>query len=449
MLIHCGAMNFDDAAVQRWLEPLVGGEGDLVEVFAETLSEIALDWRDGEVRAARIRREEGTSARWRRGGTEQLVFVAGVDEASAREAVRGLRASAGRDPLPIRATRGAPETADGMAFPAADRWARRLSAILARHAPRHAFTLKMRESERRVVPAGRPATAATRRLLSLEGRFTAPSRAGDEQRPFAFHAPMSDGAQDELKTLLAAAAVPRDRPTAVPAGQVDVILAGGSAAVLFHEILGHPLEADVETSPLRALPDARVAVADLEVFDDARRLDLFGGYEWDDEGTAPRPVRLVASGLVGTRLTDRAHAAAAGSTGHGRRSGPAEPPLPRGSNIVVSGGAADPDEMLRRLVTGIWIEEFRGGSIEIAGGTFRLRFPRARRVRRGRLADELGPGILAGELLPALGAIEPVLGREVHACRALGWCARAGQVIPVGGAAPDVLIRRLAVRQDL
>ena len=82
-------------------------------------------------------------------------------------------------------------------------------------------------------------------------------------------------------------------------------------------------------------------------------------------------------------------------------------------------------------------------------GRFRLRFPRARRVRRGRLADELGPGVLAGELLPTLGAIEPVLGREVHAYRGLGWCARGGQVVPVGGAAPDVLIRRLAVRPDL
>jgi len=67
-------------------------------------------------------------------------------------------------------------------------------------------------------------------------------------------------------------------------------------------------------------------------------------------------------------------------------------------------------------------------------------------VRRGRFSDELGPGILAGEILPALKRIEPVLGREQHACRGMGWCARAGDVVAVQGAAPDVLIRRLAVR---
>ena len=84
--------------------------------------------------------------------------------------------------------------------------------------------------------------------------------------------------------------------------------------------------------------------------------------------------------------------------------------------------------------------------MELPSGRFRLRFPRARRVRRGRLADECGGGILAGEMLPALASIEPVLGRQVRVYRALGFCAREGQVIPVQGAAPDVLVRRLAVR---
>ncbi|HWZ85530.1 MAG TPA: metallopeptidase TldD-related protein, partial [Thermoanaerobaculia bacterium] len=115
---------------------------------------------------------------------------------------------------------------------------------------------------------------------------------------------------------------------------------------------------------------------------------------------------------------------------------------------LVAPGSADTEEMLRRLANGLWIEELAGGSVEIASGSFRLRFPRARRVRRGRLADELTGGVLAGELLPALGAIEPVLGRDVRVCRAFGWCARGGQVVPVGGAAPEVLLRRLMVRPD-
>ena len=87
--------------------------------------------------------------------------------------------------------------------------------------------------------------------------------------------------------------------------------------------------------------------------------------------------------------------------------------------------------------------------MDLAGGTFRLHFPRARRVRRGLLVDELGPGMIAGEILATLRSIEPVLGRQVRVCRALGWCARGGQVVPVQGAAPDVLIRRASVRSAL
>src|SRR5262249_18417882 len=37
-------VNWDDAAVLRWLEPLVSRKGDIAEVFAERLRETALEW---------------------------------------------------------------------------------------------------------------------------------------------------------------------------------------------------------------------------------------------------------------------------------------------------------------------------------------------------------------------------------------------------------------------
>lgn len=443
-------MNWDEPAIRRWLEPLATRRGEIGELFAEELAELALFWRDGAIVEVRVRREAGTSARRRSGGEEHLAFVSGSDEASAREAIRAVRAESGVSPLPFRAAKSAPED-DGAAglFADGERWTRRLTSVLSRHAPRHELVFRLRESARRVLADGGRRGASTRRLLSLEGRFVAASRAGDEDRAFAFHAPASEAAADELKLALAAAAAPRDRAVPPASGETDVGLGGGCAAIFFHEVLGHPLEAGAGRSPLSALPAARVAVTALDVADDPRRLDLFGGYESDDEATPPRSARLVAAGLLGAPLSDRARAVAgAAASGHGRRASASDLPRPRGANVVVAAGSADPDEMLRRLHNGLWIEEFAGGSIEIASGRFRLRFPRARRVRRGRLADELSGGVLAGELLPALGAVEPVFGREARPCRGFGWCARDGQVLPVGGAAPDVLVRRLHVRPD-
>jgi predicted Zn-dependent protease len=156
-------------------------------------------------------------------------------------------------------------------------------------------------------------------------------------------------------------------------------------------------------------------------------------------------VRLLDGGRVAGRLTDRAHAGPR-STGHGRRASAFDAPAPRGSNLLVAPGHATADELTRRLESGLWIEQLTAASVELASGQFRLRFPRARRVRRGRLADEIGPGLLAGEILTALASIEAGLGRDVRPCRGLGWCARDGVVVPVGGASPDLLLRRLRVR---
>jgi len=436
-------MEIEDSAIARWLDPLTLTLGDSAEVFVETRRTTAVEWRDAVPGEPRVSVEAGVSARHRRGGREQLAFVSGVGEPSIREAIRSLQSSSGRPAPPVESPR---ERAEPEPDSSVERWTRRLATVLERHAPRHRFRWSLDEITRRVVPSGSPPSRSARRLFSLEGTFTAASRRGDETRSFAFHAPEADGTTDELRQALTRAAVARERP--IPAGEAggDVLFAAGTAAFLFHEILSHALEAGADESPLSLLAAARVSVPDLEVRDDPTRLDLFGGYERDDEGTRPRVVKLLDAGRVGGKLTDRAHADARGSSGHGRRAGPADLPLARGSNTLISAGAGTSEEMTRRLGNGLWIDEVDSGAVELSSGRFRLQFPRARRVRRGRLAEEIGPGLIAGEILSALSAVEPVIGRDVHVRRSLGWCSRGGQIVAVQGEAPDVIVRRLSVR---
>jgi TldD protein len=439
-------MGLDAASIARWLTPLARTPDDIADLFVEERRETVLEWRDGKVVAVRVLADAGLSARCRRGGEERLVSVSRADEAGAREAVRALREATGSEPLPIRPTRDG-AAAEPMANPSSQvpRGRRRLDALLARYMPRHRLRWTLSETDRQVIPARGEAASFFRRLVSLTGEFTAASRRGDETRAFSFHAPEAEASGDALRQALEAAVIPREKAVPCAEGETDVVLARGCAAMFFHEILSHPGEAGAE-SPLSALADARVATPDLEVRDEPGRLDLFGGYEADDEGTRPRAVKLLDAGRLADRLTDRAHRGHGPSTGHGRRAGPSDPPLPRGANVVVAPGHATDEEMVRRLNSGLWIEELAGGSVELTSGQFRLSFSRARRVRRGRFADEVGPGTLAGEILAALKNIEGSLGREVHPYRSLGWCARRGQVVPVGGAAPAILARRLAVR---
>ena len=442
-------MDWDDAAIAKELEKLAAGTDEIADVFGERLAEITIPWRDGEAGDPRVRREDGVAARRRARGEERFAFVSGWGDAAARSAVRALDegGSSGRPPGSAPAAAAA-EPDEALSRDAA-RWVRRLPALLARHAPRHRLRLRLLRTERRVVAMGRPASESVRRLVSVEGVVVAASRLGDEERRFAFHAPDGGAVADELKAALVRAAAPRDRPIPATAGETDAVLASGCAAVLFHEILAHALEADAGRSPISSATDARLTTPELDVRDDPRRLDLFGGYERDDEGTAPRSVKLIHSGRIGSRITDRASAAAGsrgGSTGHGRRAAPSEPPQPRTANVVVAAGSVPSEELVRRLGNGLWIDEIHAGSAEPSSGSFRLAFPRARRVHRGRLAEEIGPGSLFGEMVPALRRIEPALGREAHACRSLGWCARDGRVLPVQGEAPDLIVRALALR---
>ncbi len=439
-------MTLDATRIAGWIEPLAKKPGEIAEVFVESRREAVLELEDGRVTGARAGRISGISARWTHAGAESLAFVSRADEAGARDCVRALQISLGRAPLPSRP--GSPPPAETPAETSdLERWSRRLTALLARHAPRHRLRWTLVETARQVIPSKGAAATFSRRLLSLEGTFRAASRRGDETRSFFFHAPDADSTTDELRSAFAHAVEPRDAPVPVGDGTMDVLLAQGCAAVLFHEILSHPLEAG-EASPLSGLEQARVAIPELDIRDDPTRLDLFGGYERDDEGIAPRAVKLLDGGHLSGRLFGQGQAPPGGSTGHARRAAPSDSPLSRSSNILVAAGHATADEMARRLGSGLWIGDLGGGSVEMSSGRFRLRFPRARRIRRGRLADECGGGILVGEILPTLKAIEPGLGREVRPYRALGWCSRGGQVVPVQGAAPDILIRGMSVRSS-
>jgi predicted Zn-dependent protease len=435
-------MEIEDGVIARWLDPLTLTRGDAAEVFIETRRTTVVEWREGLPGEPRVSVEAGVSARHRRGGREHLVFVSGTGEPSIREAIRTLQSPSAKAAPPVARP---PEHVDPEPE-SVERWTRRLAPVFERHVPRHRFRWSLDEITRRVVPSGSPASRTVRRLFSLEGTFTAASRRGDETRRFSFHAPEADGTPDELRQALTRAAVAREKP--IPAGEAggDVLFAAGTAAFLFHEILSHAQEAGADESPLSLLAAARVSVSDLDVRDDPTRLDLFGGYERDDEGSRPRSVKLLDAGRVGGKLTDRHHADARGSTGHARRAGPGDLPLPRGSNTLVSAGAGTTEEMTRRLGNGLWIDEIESGAVELTSGRFRLLFPRARRVRRGRLAEEIGPGLVAGEILAALSAVEPVIGRDLHVPRSLGWCSRGGQIVPVQGEAPDVIVRRLSVR---
>ena len=117
-----------------------------------------------------------------------------------------------------------------------------------------------------------------------------------------------------------------------PAGGMAVVLAPGMGGVLFHEAVGHPLEADAvdkEASVYRGLVGTACASEVVNGVDDATIPNGWGSFDFDDEGEPSQRTVLFENGVLQGFLYDRLRADKEGvlSTGNGRRESYASPPI--------------------------------------------------------------------------------------------------------------------------
>jgi TldD protein len=220
-----------------------------------------------------------------------------------------------------------------------------------------------------------------------------------------------------------------DLPAKVPLGALAVVLDAGHAGPFFHELVGHPMEADIvltESSwAARALGEP-VAPSWLQVTDDATVDGEGMRAAVDDEGTAVRTVHLVRDGRLAEVLADTTTAALLGvpGNGHGRRLDYRHPAIPRMRHTrALASAPGQPPDALRvhprglqlrwmNLLTGEFEFAAPGGLLDSGDGP----------VRR------IGPLSLTGRAPEVLAALRPG-GTPVasHTGRARGGCGKLGQ----------------------
>ena len=233
----------------------------------------------------------------------------------------------------------------------------------------------------------------------------------------------------------------------VRAGRHVTALAPAAAAVLFHELLAHPLEGDLlqrGASPLVGRQGERLFALPLDVDDDPQARHLPGSFAIDDEGVAAHRRPLVRGGVLVGMLCDRAAAAARGGTaGSARRAGVHSPPRPRVSNLVVRAAAGAADEL--RGAASIEIASLAGGTVEPRTGMVSLAVRSAWALRRGRRVHPLAPFALAGTVAAVLAGVKALAGPG-EATAEPGWCSKDGEVVPTGAVAPWVLLAGMEAR---
>jgi TldD protein len=232
-----------------------------------------------------------------------------------------------------------------------------------------------------------------------------------------------------------------------PAGEMPVVLAPGMGGVLFHEAVGHPLEADAvdkEASVYRGLVGTRCAGELVNGVDDSTVPNGWGSFDFDDEGQPGQRTVLFEDGVLQGFLYDRLRAdkEGVGSTGNGRRESYASPPIPRMTNTNILDGEATAEQILADTARGVYVTSLGGGQVNPATGDFVFGCSEAFLIRDGAVGEPVRGANLIGHAIEVMSSVDAVAD-DFDTWE--GVCGKDGQQAPVGSGSPTLRIGRITV----
>jgi TldD protein len=267
------------------------------------------------------------------------------------------------------------------------------------------------------------------------------------RRGFAFYTP---AIVDEItRTAVDRVAVLFDA-VQPPAGEMPVVLGPGLTGILLHEAIGHGMEADFnrkKTSTFCTMIGKKVADSVVSIVDDATNPDLLGSINVDDEGTPGQRTVLVENGILASYLHDKisAHYYGVAPTGNGRRESYQHYVLPRMRNTYMLGGPATPDEVIKSVEKGIYVQDIGNGQVKIGEGDFSFFVTQGRLIEGGRLTAPIKDINIIGNGPKALANITMVANDLAMYQGGAGACGKNGQSVPVGFGLPTVLVKSMTV----
>jgi TldD protein len=222
---------------------------------------------------------------------------------------------------------------------------------------------------------------------------------------------LADGSRDELmptpdlstfaielaKETREVAAAPALKP---PAGEVAVVTDPHFNALVAHEIIGHPCEADRALKMEAAYAGRSWFLPSLDHNEIGRpvgspllwacsdpTLTGYGHYRYDHEGTPSRRVTHIEGGVFRGFINSRATAAALGvePNGSARASEAWHVPLIRMSNTFFLPGASDPAQMIAEVDHGYYVCGCLVPSIAESRENFRISSRKVYEIEHGRI----------------------------------------------------------------
>jgi len=234
-----------------------------------------------------------------------------------------------------------------------------------------------------------------------------------------------------------------------PTGKFPVLLDPEFVALLTHEVIGHPAEADRVIGREAAWAGRawwaerigqKVFPEKLTVVSDATRMGHLGSFRYDDEGVPSKRIIHIEKGVLKELMHSRETAKIfdAEPNGSMRSAGYLFAPLIRMTNTYVEKGDWKPDEMLEEIKEGIYLKGEKVPSIDSRRYNFQISAKEAFLIKRGEIVETYRSPTLTG-ITPEFFSTIDAVGRDVKVF-AIPNCGKGEpmQVMRVGNGGPHL-----------
>ena len=232
-----------------------------------------------------------------------------------------------------------------------------------------------------------------------------------------------------------------------PTGRMPVVINAGTGGVLLHEACGHGLEVDHVHKGASAYAEKigkKVADTVVSASDNPSIPELWGSYDFDDEGTPSGETLLIEKGVLQSYLYGRHEAMKDNreSTGNGRRQSFRFTPVPRMSNTYIKPGSVIAADIIATTERGLYAQKMGGGQVDPATGDYVFSVSEGYLIENGKLGPAARGAVLIGNGPRTLEIID-VVGDDLSFDE--GTCGKDGQGVPVTTGCPTFRIRELTV----
>lgn len=232
-----------------------------------------------------------------------------------------------------------------------------------------------------------------------------------------------------------------------PSGKMTVVIDNGFGGVIFHEAVGHSLEATSVAKGASVFTGRKgetIANPLITAIDDGTIPHAWGSATYDDEGNLQKRRVLIKDGVLNSYMVDKINGKRMNEecTNSGRRESYKYAPTSRMTNTYIDNGTSTYEELISATKLGLYAKKMGGGSVNPATGDFNFSVSEGYMIRDGKIAEAVRGASLVGTGSEALKRVDMIAN---NLRREQGMCGSESGSIPTDVGQPTIRISEITV----